>query len=114
MAYFWAKSSYSLGKITGFLTWSNYSIVVGFKLDGGRDHGVGKARDGDQRTGAGMLGDIVKPVARRENSSEKDQRDRHHGPGFDQGKAGLHPENTEQLPQAADGAAGKKGPEAVL
>lgn len=114
MAYFWAKSSYSLGKITGFLTWSNYSIVVAFKFHGRRYHGICEAGDWHQRTCACHLRNIVVPAQCCEYGGDKNETYGYKGPGILKFQAQILIELAKHLPNGTDKSAEQKCKNAIL
>ena len=88
---------------------------LGAAVDGRGDDRVGKAGDGNERSGARVLGDTVEYADTGQQHGQQNQRDRGERAGVllrDGGNSGIQIQ--EQLSQRADRSAKEKGLEAVL
>ena len=99
--------------LKGFLTESYYITLICPEVDGRGRHGVGKARDGHQRSGSAEPGQLVIQVQPREQGRQKHQAHGGGGGGIVLGQQ-HQPAVQNQLSDNADGPADGEGQGHVL
>ena len=88
--------------------------ALGFEFHSRGGDGVGKAGNGHQSTGSGILCDIVVKAQPRQQDRQADQSDTHAGGGISLVEPDILIQIHSKLPQGTDAPADEKCPDAVF